>query len=57
MNKRVVLDTNCVVPDGLDIGYDLAEDARRFQVTESHVVLVTQRMIDALQVIEPRKAA
>lgn len=55
--RRVVLDRHCVVPDGMVIGYDLAEDARRFKVSESDVVLVTQSMLDALQQYEPRKAA
>jgi len=56
--RRVVLDRNCVVPDGMVIGYDAVEDARHFQVTESHVVLVTQRMLDALeQPNETRRAA
>ena len=55
--RKVILDADCVVPDGLIIGYDIAEDAARFQVTESHVVLVTQRMLDALHYSEPRKAA
>ncbi len=56
--RRVVLDRNCVVPDGMVIGYDAVEDARRFQVTESHVVLVTQKMLDALeQPSETRRAA
>lgn len=56
--RRVVLDRNCVVPDGMVIGYDAVEDARHFTVTESHVVLVTQAMLDALeQPSETRRAA
>jgi len=56
--RRVVLDRNCVVPDGMVIGHDAVEDARRFQVTEAHVVLVTQPMLDALeQPSETRRAA
>lgn len=46
--RRVVLDTGCVVPDGLAIGYDEMADARRFQMSESGIVLVTQAMLDAL---------
>lgn len=56
--RRVILDRNCVVPDGMVIGYDAVEDARHFQVTESHVVLVTQTMLDALErPSETRRAA
>lgn len=55
--RRVVLDQDCVVPDGLVIGHDIAADAARFQVSESHVVLVTQRMLDALHYSDSRQAA
>ncbi len=55
--KRVVLDRGCVVPDGMVIGYDVLEDARRFKVSESHVVLVTPDMLAALQQPVQTKAA
>lgn len=55
--RRVVLDQNCVLPEGTVIGYDVVEDARRFRVTESHVVLVTQSMLDALDSAPQRRAA
>ena len=44
----VVLDRGVRVPEGLVIGEDAVEDARRFRRTETGVTLVTQRMIDAL---------
>jgi len=37
------------VPDGTQIGVDPAEDARRFEVTEKGVVLVTPDMLRKLE--------
>ena len=45
---RVVVDRGCNLPDGLVIGEDAAEDARRFHRTDSGVTLVTRSMVDAL---------
>ncbi len=45
--QRAVIDEYCEVPDGTVIGYDAAEDARRFFVTRRGVVLVTQAMLKA----------
>ena len=45
---KVVLDRGVVVPEGLVVGEDPAEDARRFRVTNGGVTLITQTMIDAL---------
>jgi glucose-1-phosphate adenylyltransferase len=47
--KHAILDEGCVVPDGMQIGVDPAEDARRFHVTEKGVVLVTVDMLRKLQ--------
>ena len=44
---RSILDENCVIPDGMQIGQDLALDAQRFFVTKRGVVLVTQDMLRA----------
>ncbi len=43
--QRAILDEGCVVPDGTQIGVDLAADARRFEVTDKGVVLVTPDML------------
>jgi glucose-1-phosphate adenylyltransferase len=40
-----ILDEGCEVPDGMRIGVDHEEDARRFFVTEEGVVLVTPDML------------
>jgi glucose-1-phosphate adenylyltransferase len=45
---RCILDECCVIPDGLEIGQDLAVDAKRFFVTKRGVVLVTQDMLRAI---------
>src|SRR5277367_2589172 len=44
---RCILDENCVIPDGMQIGQDLTLDAKRFFVTKRGVVLVTQDMLRA----------
>jgi glucose-1-phosphate adenylyltransferase len=46
--KRVVLDRGVNIPEGLIVGDDAAEDARRFRRTESGICLITQPMIDRL---------
>ena len=45
---RVVVDRGVRIPDGLVVGEDPVEDARRFRRTEAGIVLVTQKMLDAL---------
>jgi glucose-1-phosphate adenylyltransferase len=47
--RKVVIDNGCVIPDGMQIGFDAAEDARRFFRTDSGVVLVTRDMLSALE--------
>ena len=47
--NRVIVDRGCVLPDGIVIGEDPAEDARRFYRTDNGVTLVTQAMLDALK--------
>ena len=42
---KVIIDKSCVIPDGTVIGFDHAEDARRFHVTPAGVVLVTPEML------------
>jgi glucose-1-phosphate adenylyltransferase len=43
--RRAVIDKDCIVPAGTHIGMDPAEDARRFEVSEGGVVLVTPEML------------
>jgi glucose-1-phosphate adenylyltransferase len=46
--KRVVIDRGVHIPEGLVIGEDPEEDARRFRRTDGGVVLVTKPMIERL---------
>ncbi len=46
--KRCIIDENCMIPDGMQIGVDSGADAHRFYVTKHGVVLVTQRMLRKL---------
>jgi glucose-1-phosphate adenylyltransferase len=43
--KRCVIDKNCRIPEGLEVGVNLAEDRRRFHVTDQGVTLVTPEML------------
>ena len=47
--NRVVVDRGCRLPDGLVVGEDPVEDARRFRRTESGITLITQAMLDRLK--------
>lgn len=46
--RKVVIDVDCVLPEGMQIGFDAAEDAQRFYRTEAGVVLVTKEMLEGL---------
>jgi glucose-1-phosphate adenylyltransferase len=46
--RKVVIDTGCRIPDGMTIGLDPVEDARRFFRTAQGVVLVTREMLERL---------
>jgi glucose-1-phosphate adenylyltransferase len=46
--KKVVIDRGVVIPDGLVVGDDPVEDAKRFRRTESGVTLITKPMIAKL---------
>jgi glucose-1-phosphate adenylyltransferase len=46
--RKVVIDDGCVIPDGMTIGLDAEEDARRFFRSPSGVVLVTRDMLERL---------
>ncbi|MBS0423705.1 MAG: glucose-1-phosphate adenylyltransferase [Proteobacteria bacterium] len=43
--RRVVVEKRCVIPAGLVVGYDAAEDRKRFYVTESGITLITPEML------------
>jgi glucose-1-phosphate adenylyltransferase len=43
--KNVVIDRGCNIPEGMQIGVDLALDAKRFYVSEKGIVLVTPDML------------
>ncbi|WP_458095398.1 glucose-1-phosphate adenylyltransferase [Roseomonas sp. WA12] len=45
---KVVVDSGVVLPEGLVVGEDPEEDARRFRRSSGGVCLITQPMIDAL---------
>lgn len=45
---RVVVDRDCVIPDGMVIGEDAAADAEHFYRTESGITLVTREMLRRL---------
>ncbi len=47
--KKVVIDRGVEIPEGLVVGEDPQEDARRFRRSESGVCLITQAMIDQLE--------
>jgi glucose-1-phosphate adenylyltransferase len=46
--RKVVVDEGCRIPPGMSIGFDAAEDARRFHCSPGGVVLVTGPMLAAL---------
>ncbi len=46
--SKVVIDRGVVIPEGLVVGEDADEDARRFRRTASGVCLITQDMLDRL---------
>jgi glucose-1-phosphate adenylyltransferase len=46
--NRCVIDRACVIPEGMVIGEDAAEDARRFHRSEGGITLVTREMLRAL---------
>ncbi len=45
---RVIVDRDCVIPDGMVIGEDAAADAQHFHRTESGITLVTRGMLRRL---------
>jgi glucose-1-phosphate adenylyltransferase len=47
--KKVVIDRGVEIPEGLVVGEDPEEDARRFRRSEGGVCLITQPMLDRLK--------
>ncbi len=43
--RRAIIDRGCEIPPGMEIGYDLEEDKKRFDVSESGIVTVTPDML------------
>jgi glucose-1-phosphate adenylyltransferase len=42
--RKAIIDKNVVIPDGAEIGYDLAEDRRNgYTVTETGIVVVPRK--------------
>jgi len=46
--RRCVVDRGCSIPDGMSIGHDAEEDARRFHRSDNGITLVTRSMLEAL---------
>jgi glucose-1-phosphate adenylyltransferase len=43
--RRVIIDKDCEIPEGMVIGENREEDARRFHVSEGGITLVTPEML------------
>lgn len=43
--RRVVIEKNCIIPEGLVAGFDADEDKKRFYVTQEGVTLITPEML------------
>jgi glucose-1-phosphate adenylyltransferase len=48
--SNAIIDEGCEIPDGMQIGIDLAADRKRFSVTDNGIVLVTPDMLSKLSV-------
>ena len=43
--RRVVVEKQCIIPEGLVAGYDSDADRERFYVTEKGITLITPEML------------
>jgi glucose-1-phosphate adenylyltransferase len=43
--NKVVVDKNCLIPDGLEVGFDREKDRQRFYVSERGITLITPEML------------
>jgi glucose-1-phosphate adenylyltransferase len=47
--RNVVVDSGCILPEGMVVGENPEDDMRRFHRTEHGITLITQDMIDRVQ--------
>ena len=43
--RRAIVDKRCRLPDGLTVGLDRNEDAKKFRVTDAGITLITPEML------------
>lgn len=43
--RRVIVDKNCMISEGLTVGFDPEEDRKRFHVTDKGITLITPEML------------
>lgn len=43
--KRVIVDKNCKIPDGMEVGVNIEEDRKRFHVSDNGITLITPEML------------
>jgi glucose-1-phosphate adenylyltransferase len=43
--RKCIIDKNCVIPEGTQIGVDPVADRKRFHVTDSGITLVSREML------------
>lgn len=43
--KRVVVEKNCKIPEGLEVGFDAIADSKKFHVTDKGITLITPEML------------
>ena len=43
--RRAIIDKDVHISEGMEIGYDLDEDRKRFHVTDSGIVVVAKGMV------------
>ena len=43
--RRVIVDKNCVIPEGLEVGLDPEQDSKHFYVSPNGITLITPQML------------
>ena len=43
--RKCIIDKNCIIPDGMEIGVGPIADRKRFHVTASGITLVSREML------------